>query len=808
MSVSTPASFSNLQGNTMNPLLIEDDDPAEFLGIPASESLASTTTQYHSALNSPIPCETSELSTELPGGDLISFSSGDLDHLSGIVTSSEPLALSASSLSAIASKPPNSPEFSSNRHGSQPLREPQLVSDAKESGKTTNVYINGLPAGFRDDQLHAIAAPFGEIVSVRCFTRNGPNSSSGYGFVLFKTIAAAEKCIVTLKRSDLHPSFSKVNKPPRIVCPNSPSFPARSSSSSLGSEQDSPLPRSPDLNFKAKMAQLEDKNSANVYIEGLPLSADKNTLMELVYPYVIQSTRFLRSKLPGSQTMIAFMRMATRAAAEDVILHLNGKTVRGWDGDENKVYLRIADTLDQRELRRSEATSREDEPGRLTIAQATLLNYRAKDLTSKGSAGKTSPPISLPNQRAEPRFPDPLAATVHKLLTGNPGVGPRIPLPPQVNQSIPDALPHPLAANIHNLLAGNMAQNFRPAPFPHDPLYAPYTCQAPLPPPSPMSIHPNVAALFGSLAAMQQQRGSPLAPGYPPPPLAGFPNHFNTNANVNRRPPVQSLKPNINIGQGGFSRVPSENFTMPVRGGNSMLNLNARPIAAALVNGNMNPRLAATPHAALPQFSSPPVTAQPRHTPSSHPHFHPHLNPVQSHTRLMAPLSFKPPSNSNTRPLISVDTTPSSRSTSFAATHLPAASIDIIKNMTNNGDLPPQPTFPPSHARASTAPVVPRQPYNNNGIDNILIPPMRRERLVTNANENMNTTTNTKSTTNTNSTMNTNVNAKQNQNPNLPTIRSPNTGYDVPQTTSRPAASTRVFLGPQNVVHLPLLRFA
>ncbi|KAJ7888305.1 hypothetical protein B0H14DRAFT_2693509, partial [Mycena olivaceomarginata] len=174
----------------------------------------------------------------------------------------------------------------------------------------------------------------------------------------------------------------------------------------------------------------------------------------------------------------------------------------------------------------------------------------------------------------------------------------------------------------------------------------------------------------------------------------------------------------------------------------------------------------------------------------------------------VAPLSFKPPSNSNALPLISVDTTPSSRPTSFAAMHLPAASIDIIKNMTNNGDLPPQPTFPPSHARASTAPVVPRQPYNNNGIDNILIPPMRRERLVTNANENMNTTTNTKSTTNTNLNMNTNVNAKQNQNPNRPTIRSPNTGYDAPQTTSRPAASTRVFLGPQNIVHLPLLRFA
>jgi hypothetical protein len=43
-------------------------------------------------------------------------------------------------------------------------------------------------------------------------------------------------------------------------------------------------------------------------LETLKLIIKKQTLMELVYPHVIQSTRFLRSKLPGSQTMIAFMR--------------------------------------------------------------------------------------------------------------------------------------------------------------------------------------------------------------------------------------------------------------------------------------------------------------------------------------------------------------------------------------------------------------------------------------------------------------------------------------------------------------------
>ncbi|KAJ7787998.1 hypothetical protein B0H14DRAFT_3162839 [Mycena olivaceomarginata] len=134
-------------------------------------------------------------------------------------------------LSAIASKPPNSPEFSSNRHGCQPLREPQLVSDAKESGKTDK---RVRPAGFRDDQLHTIAAPFGEIASVRCFARNGPNNSSGYGFVLFKTITAAEECIVTPEAQRLA----------------------------------SVILQALDLNFRAKIAQLEDKNSANVYIEG------------------------------------------------------------------------------------------------------------------------------------------------------------------------------------------------------------------------------------------------------------------------------------------------------------------------------------------------------------------------------------------------------------------------------------------------------------------------------------------------------------------------------------------------------------
>ena len=55
---------------------------------------------------------------------------------------------------------------------------------SSDSNKTPNVYINGLPPHFPEDQLFALASPFGEIRSVRTFTRHVRDSESGYGFVL------------------------------------------------------------------------------------------------------------------------------------------------------------------------------------------------------------------------------------------------------------------------------------------------------------------------------------------------------------------------------------------------------------------------------------------------------------------------------------------------------------------------------------------------------------------------------------------------------------------------------------------------
>lgn len=100
-------------------------------------------------------------------------------NLSVFDTPSKPFTSSASLSFANPSQEPRIPEFSSNGHKLAPIN-----NNCKEWVKTPNVYINGLPANFREPQLLAIASPFGEVVSVRCFTRSTAKSPSGYGFVL------------------------------------------------------------------------------------------------------------------------------------------------------------------------------------------------------------------------------------------------------------------------------------------------------------------------------------------------------------------------------------------------------------------------------------------------------------------------------------------------------------------------------------------------------------------------------------------------------------------------------------------------
>ncbi|KAF5324104.1 hypothetical protein D9619_011389 [Psilocybe cf. subviscida] len=280
---------------------------------------------------------------------------------------------------------------------------PTSVSDsgmAMTSGgaqKTANVYINGLPPHFPEDQLFALASPYGEVRSVRTFTRHVRDSESGYGFVLFEDIDSAERCINNLRKyRNLHPTYSKqIHKIPgtsyaQSVMP-SPTSPwgqddHGSGSSSAGA---STADLSAEASFKAKMESLQDPTSTNLYMEGLPLSIDEPTLSALVSPHRIISSRFFQTRLSNPPRIIAFVRLETRFGAEEIIERLHGRMVRGWNDTGSRISVRFADTSEQRELRRTERTAQEGDgsPARLTIAQAALLNLRGQDLRPGQSTG-------------------------------------------------------------------------------------------------------------------------------------------------------------------------------------------------------------------------------------------------------------------------------------------------------------------------------------------------------------------------------------------------------------------------------------
>ncbi|KAJ3815081.1 hypothetical protein EV368DRAFT_38965 [Lentinula lateritia] len=149
---------------------------------------------------------------------------------------------------------------------------------ADDQQKSPNVYINGLPSHFPEEQLFELAAPFGEIRSVRSFTRHVGEKESGYGFVLFETVEAAEKCIQSLRRfRNLHPTFSKNDNGPSLAHGTG----VRSSAAGGGTGMN----QTGEFSFKTKMEHLQDPNSTNLYIEGCAVSFLLLSPVLLVRPF-------------------------------------------------------------------------------------------------------------------------------------------------------------------------------------------------------------------------------------------------------------------------------------------------------------------------------------------------------------------------------------------------------------------------------------------------------------------------------------------------------------------------------------------
>ncbi|KAH0834967.1 hypothetical protein J3R83DRAFT_10676 [Lanmaoa asiatica] len=267
------------------------------------------------------------------------------------------------------------------------------------SERTPNVYINGLPAHFSEQALFALARPFGNIKSVRTFTRHVSEKPTLVFLVLilahlcrFNDAESAQRCIEGLRKyRNLHPSFSKqVHRIPGTEY-------AQHHAAQLTDQDEN--------TFKSRMEKLKDTASTNLYIEGLPLSIDKESLAALMLPYKIKSSRFFKTKLSNPPRIIAFVRLETRAAAEETIERLHGRMVRGWDDPGCRISVRFADSAEQRELRRAERTLKngDQSPSRITIAQAALLNLRGQEFQANAHDVSGVKPQRLGNPRLDNR---------------------------------------------------------------------------------------------------------------------------------------------------------------------------------------------------------------------------------------------------------------------------------------------------------------------------------------------------------------------------------------------------------------------
>lgn len=167
------------------------------------------------------------------------------------------------------------------------------------TGEGRNVFIHRVSHTLTDDELHKIAISFGEIVSVKVQNR----VAKPHAFVMFKKPEQAQRFIAHLKSRDIDCEFGKED-------------------------------------YQVQNKALEDPNSANLYISGLPTDITFDELADLVAPGRICSWKPLMDEL-GNRRGPVMARLQTRPQADDAIRKLSNKY---YPGMSELLQVRIADS--------------------------------------------------------------------------------------------------------------------------------------------------------------------------------------------------------------------------------------------------------------------------------------------------------------------------------------------------------------------------------------------------------------------------------------------------------------------------------
>ncbi|KAJ3207645.1 hypothetical protein HDU67_007345, partial [Dinochytrium kinnereticum] len=188
-----------------------------------------------------------------------------------------------------------------------------------EKGSHTNLYVRGLGGGATDAWLFDLCKGYGTITSSKAIVDLVTRECKGFGFVMYETETEARSAMDGLARQGFQVSFAKTD-------PRAPST------------QES---------FNARLQNLQDEDSTNIYVSNLPLDMDEEGLKALFAPHKVVSTKILRDSTRSSRG-VGFARMSTRDSAQNVIDTLNNTMVAG---SSQKLQVRYADSFAQKRLK-------------------------------------------------------------------------------------------------------------------------------------------------------------------------------------------------------------------------------------------------------------------------------------------------------------------------------------------------------------------------------------------------------------------------------------------------------------------------
>ncbi|EPY51641.1 meiotic RNA-binding protein 1 [Schizosaccharomyces cryophilus OY26] len=227
----------------------------------------------------------------------------------------------------------------------------QEEKKTENPGKTKNVYIRGLPPTTTDESLLLYCNRFGKVVSSKAIIDVNNNLCKGFGFACFEELKSAVLCISAMTLCGYQCSFAKES-------------------------------------FSARLQNLQDKDSTNLYISNLPLHWNEDDISNLFKPHRIVSNRVLRDSKNQSRG-VGFARMQDRFVAEEIIDSFNDYCI---DPTLPPLQIRFADSAEQKKFKGQTQKRR--------MWRAREYNVLTKSITALNDAYSNldrteTPPVSM-----------------------------------------------------------------------------------------------------------------------------------------------------------------------------------------------------------------------------------------------------------------------------------------------------------------------------------------------------------------------------------------------------------------------------